>query len=108
MCQAEFNFPTHQRENNAESEQTLAICNKTFRGHNKIIFERLMGGDKIDFSIAVNEYNITALPRRIADLVLVMKYQLSRGFIEGTRKKYYYMTPEQIEFNKLKQKQNGN
>lgn len=104
MLQAEFNFPTHQRENNAESEQTLSICNKTFRGHNKIIFDLLVAGEKITFDVAVKQYNITALPRRIADLALNMKFQISRGFIEGTRKKVYYMTPEQIEFNKLKQK----
>lgn len=101
LRQTEIIFPIHQIENNPESSETLEIKRKDFEGQNKRLYDLLMSGKRLTFLDAISNHGISDLRSRARDLSL-MGILYSKEFISGTRSKVWYMTEEQIEYNKTK------
>lgn len=100
--QTQISFPSHNFDNNIESQITLEVCRKSFEGQNLLLYNLLMSGKKLTFIEAIRDCGISDIRRRSKDLTDVMGVQLSKSFIEGTRNKVWFMSSEQIKFNQEK------
>lgn len=99
--QQTITFPTvHLFENNAASQCHLDDNRVHFSKQCLKVFDWLMTGEGLTVLWAANN-GVASLPRRIKDLkacgVLIDD---SWSFAMCAKVKYYYMTKEQIEFNK--------
>lgn len=97
--QLEIDF-LHSRENNNESEKHLKKNSKSFNQKCKLVYDRLMKGEELTVLQCANE-GIASLPRRKKDIT-------DKGFKISDRWdgniKVYYMSQEDIQFNKQHEK----
>ena len=95
--QIQLDFTVHVVENNVESQMHLEKNRVAFGGQCLKVFNLLLNGSELTSKVAMTDYNIGHLARRILDLkengVLI-----GDKWVEGV--KVWFMTPEQIEFNK--------
>ena len=103
--QIQLDFNVHRFENSAESQIHVDANRVTFSSQCKKVFDLLMDGSlPLSVKSAMVEHNINSLPRRILDLkengVLISDRWIEVSEIVKVRFKVWYMTPEQIEFNK--------
>ena len=89
--QAEIIFPTHDKENNHESEQRLYANRAHFSKQCEKVYGLLRSGIKLTVKSAMNDWNIMSLPRRILDLKQ-RGIDVQSRFIDGTNIKEYYIS----------------
>lgn len=98
--QQTITFPVlHQVENNPESQETLELKQDAFKRQVDKLAYLLMNGKVLTQQSAMNDYGISDLRSRSRDLSK-NGYLYSKSFINESRVKQWYMTKEQIEFNK--------
>lgn len=95
----QLEIPIHIRENNFENEMHLYNHKKHFEGKCRKLFNLLMAGHRLTVYSALVEYGIASLPRRFLDITQ-SGAQASSEAMTGTRIKEYFMTKEQMEYNK--------
>lgn len=101
----------HERENNPTSEAVLKQpkTQKDLKAQTTRIFNLLMGGKTLTVTKMFVTYKIMSPPRRIADIKL-NGYRVSVKPIRNSRRVVYYMSTEDVTYNKylqLKRKTNG-
>jgi hypothetical protein len=90
---------THERENNAESEQHLYSNRKHFEGECRRLYDLLMSGKRLTVYSALVEHRISSLPRRYLDLVQA-GVEATAEPMAGTRIKEYFCSESNKEHNK--------
>lgn len=99
---AEATIPVHTKENNRESLDYLNENRDRIIKSCRIVFDRLMRGERLTVVFATLN-GISSLPRRAMDLEAA-GFLLKKDwvYVDGNRShKEWFMTPEQIEFNRL-------
>ena len=98
---AEATIPVHEKENNRESQDYLNENRDRIIKSCRKVFDRLMRGERLTVVFATLN-GISSLPRRAMDLEAV-GFLLNKPwvYVDGKKShKEWFMTPEQIEFNK--------
>jgi len=95
----QLDFPTHDRENNLESEQHLYENKKHFSDKGRMVLTRLCNGERLEQ--AREAYSIASLSRRACDLI-ELGIPVQRTFKPSTRIKEYWLKPEDIEWVRVK------
>lgn len=94
-------FTPHQNENNPGSQQHLNENRSHFSDQCRRVYGILFTGNVLTVSIAMNTYQIMSLPRRILDLKRLGFKITDRWSTEHkTKTKEYFMTGDDINFNK--------
>ncbi len=92
---------TIRPHNNRDSQRQCEDNANHFAGQAKWVFDELMKGRELTNRIVLQENNIEDLRARMHTLKTA-GYQFSDGKIKGGHGgKFRFMTPEQIEFNRL-------
>ena len=94
--QAEILFPTHDKENNHQSEQHLYANRVHFTEQCEKVLGLLRSGIKLTVLGAANDWQVMSLPRRILDLK-EKGIDIKDRFIPGTKIKEYYIQPDNCE-----------
>lgn len=103
--QQEFDFSVHLMENSVISQIHLDENRVKFTKKCKETLDLLMSGIKLTVLEAHAVYGISSLPRRIMDLRKDNGVLISDDWILKDGKKdhmYWYMTSEQLKFNREK------
>jgi hypothetical protein len=95
MIQMQIDFTTvvHRRENNAASEANLERNRFHFTGQCAVIKSLLEKGIRLTTALALIEYHIGHLPRRIKDLKDAGFPVISREIDNRGTKEYYLNEP---------------
>ncbi len=86
--QVEINF-CNRKENNQESQQILEANKDRINGQVRQVLELLQSGVRLTVKEALLTYDISHLPRRIADLKEFHGIEVKKELINGRFKVYY-------------------
>lgn len=101
--QTAIEFPVHRIENNAGSQRILETNSMHFTQQCRIVYNCLMASNSITTTQALG-LGIGDLRARIRDLKKINKVAISERLIER-RFKEWFMTEEDITFNREKERQ---
>jgi hypothetical protein len=87
-AQQEIDFNISHRENNPESQAHFEANKDKFSKQCRIVYEALLRGERLTTKIAMKDYDIGHLPRRILDLK-EKGVSIDSVFIEGNYKEYF-------------------
>lgn len=96
---AEATIPVHTKENNRESLDYLNENRDRIVKSCRKVFDRLMRGERLTVVFATLN-GMSSLPRRIMDL-RDAGFLIKDEWVSNENHKEWFMTPEQIEFNRL-------
>lgn len=95
----DFN-PTHQWENNPESQKHLNLKRVDFNDQCWTVLKRMLAGEKLSYLTAINS-GIGDIRRRAKDLIDTYKIPVKREWaqVEGAKQdyKWYYIAPQDRE-----------
>ncbi len=88
---APVNFKTEiiHKENNAESQSIFEVNKDRFSRQCQIVYDALMRGERLTTTIALVEYEVGDLRRRIKDLKDMWNIPIQSELIKGKYKEYY-------------------
>jgi hypothetical protein len=88
LVQSEIDF-TARKENNSFSQSLLEANAEKISGNCKKVYELLLKGHRLTVNGVVRDYNISSLPRRIADIESKLGIKIKREVINGKFVQYY-------------------
>jgi hypothetical protein len=80
---------TARKENNSFSQALLEANADKIRGNCKKVYDLLISGHRLTVNGVVKDYNISSLPRRIADIESKMGIKIKREVINGKFVEYF-------------------